>query len=298
MNHNPNADLLVAPAAAPDGTPQASRLDAALLDAARALRAERDRASEASDELIAMRLRADALLARAQAAARAGDAYLAFDCVQQIERELVLATTAEERAARVPALVLEARARLEPWRAAVADRLADAAHGGAPTVATLQALLANLHAAAQERLYQRLLAERQVPVVVGVAAATTVLYLGWSLIGGFDWLTNDNYEITTAMWFITGALFGLFGAVLSMLFGLFRGAHGGVLPDLRHLRLITFARPLVGLLSALPIVLLLETGVLNFVETTPALVFGLCFAAGFAERWFVARLLRREPDRG
>jgi hypothetical protein len=196
--------------------------------------------------------------------------------------------TEEERAARLPALVLEARARLEPWRAAVADRLADAA----PTVATVQALLANLHAAAQEARYRRLLTDRQIPVVVGIAAATTVLYLAWSLVGGFDWLTNDNYEITTAMWLVTGALFGLFGSVLSMLFGLLRGTRDGALPDLRHLQLVTAARPLVGLLAALPIVLLLEAGFFNLGEPTPALVFSLCFAAGFAERGFVARLSR------
>jgi hypothetical protein len=276
------------------GDPQRTRLDAALLDTARALRAERERAVAPGAEILAMRVRADALLARAQAAAQAGNRYLAFDCVQQIECELVLAMTAEEREARAIELVQQSKVRLEPWRATAAERLADLAHGAPPTAALLQALLRNLHDAAQERRYQLLLAERQIPIIVAIAVVTTLLYLGWALVGGFDWLTNEDYDVTTAMWLVTGALFGLFGAVVSMLLGLF-GTTRAALPDLRHLRLMTWARPVVGMALAIPIVLFLTAGVVNIGELNPSLVLSLCFAAGFAERWGVARLLRVAP---
>jgi hypothetical protein len=277
--------------AALGGDPQRTRLDAAVLDAARALRAERERAAVPTAEVVAMRVRADALLARAQAAAQAGNRYLAFDCLQQIESELVLALTVEEREARAIQLVQHSKARLEPWRATAAERLADLGHGAPPTVALLQALLRNVHEAAQERRYQLLLAELQIPIIVGIAAVTTLIYLGWSLVGGLDWLTNEDYEVTTAMWFVTAALFGLFGAAVSMLLGLFSATRGN-LPDLRHLRLVTWARPVIGMALAIPIVLFLTAGVVNIGELNPSLVLSLCFAAGFAERWCVARLLR------
>lgn len=277
--------------AAAGGRPQRARLQAALLAVGNGLQAARDRHPDPAPELAAALARAEQMYARARGAA-AADPTLAWSCLQQVERELVSALDDGQRWALGCLYAEQARERLRGWRAAAAQRLAERVLVPSPSVAALQALMQAVHAAALEDLQRRRWVDAQLPTMVAIAAASVLLLAVWALLGGFDWLSVESYHVTPGMWMVTGVLFGFFGGVVSMLLRWVGSRRGGRVLELGHPRLLALARPVVGAAAAIPIVLLLQAGLLNLGELSPAVVLGACFAGGFAERAFVAQIER------
>lgn len=287
-----SAELMNAVDPAPARRPQATRLEAALIDAARAIRAVEQRPGGKPPEVQAMLARCSELHARARAAAARGSRFVACDCLQQIERELVLAMSDDERTAAMHAYLAQARAGLDDWRRAAADALAASAHGEAPSVATLQALMKNVHASQQDRRHRIELVQRQAPLLAGLLIGAVVFFTAWALAGGFEWLINEDTEVTLAMVLVTGVLLGFFGGLLSVAFSAVRADPAAGILELRGNRAITVARPFIGAAVAVPIVLFLQSGLVNLGNVTPALALALCFIGGFSERWFLARIER------
>lgn len=280
---------------------QSAALEAALLDSARVLQALRERPVADGGELRDMLGRCDALLARAGEAARAQRAYVAWDCLQQIERERVLAMSEEERRAEMSLALAESRALPSGWRQEAAEALAASARGHAPTVPVLQGLLRNIHAVHQERRHRVALVRQQLPALAAMLIAAVVFFGLWGLLGGFDWLARDDVDVTVGMLLVSGVLMGYFGGLVSFAFNWLRADLSARSPDLRTHRWLSLARPLIGAAVAVPIVLLVEAGLLNLGQLSPALVLVLCFLGGFTERWFVARIDRvasGSADRG
>jgi len=269
----------------------AATLETALLDAARLLQALRDRHGAADSAGGPTLDRCEALLAQAGAAARAGREFIAWDCLQQAERERVPLLSDDERRAECVLALAESRSQLDGWPQSAAEALA-ASNGDLPGVAALQALLRNLHAARQERRLRLALVRQQLPMLATLLVGT-VLFLGlWSLLGGFDWLARDDVEVTVGMMLVSGVLLGYFGGLVSFAFDWLRTDLTSRGPDLRTLRWLAFSRPMVGAAVAVPIVLFFEAGLVNVGDLSPALILALCFFGGFAERRFVARLDR------
>jgi|APFre7841882590_1041340.scaffolds.fasta_scaffold09422_1 hypothetical protein len=303
-NDNPGdaADTHPAPAAGAGFLPslgewpardaQSAALEAALLDSARALQALHERFATESGELHDMLGRCDALLARAAEAARVQRAYVAWDCLQQIEGERVLAMSDDERRAEMALALAESRTLLSGWRQDAAEALAASARGHAPPVALLQGLLRNIHAARQERRHRIALVRQQLPVLATMLIAAVAFFGLWALLGGFDWLARDDVEVTVGMILVSGVLMGFFGGLVSFAFNWLRADLAARSPDLRTQRWLSFARPMIGAAVAVPIVLFVEAGLINLGQLSPALVLALCFLGGFSERWFVARLDR------
>ncbi len=306
---NDQADTAVPSiAAAPSGTPfltqigsaragdaTAAHLEAALIDASRTLQALRERLTQPSDAQRDMLARSDTLLARATAAARERRPYVALDCLQQIDRELVLALTDEERRAAMALALAESRATLAGWRQDAAEALAALAalaRGDAPSVPVLQALLLNLHSARQHRRRRAALIRQQLPMLVVMLGLAVLFFSLWGLIGGFDWLARDDVEVTVGMILVSGVLMGFFGGLVSFAFSWMRFDVSSRLADVRAQRWLSLARPAIGAAVAVPIVLLVEAGLVNLGQLSPALVLAVCFAGGFSERWFMARLDR------
>ena len=271
---------------------QSAALEAALLDSARVLQALHERFLADAGELRDMLGRCDALLARATEAARAQRTYVAWDCLQQIERERVLAMSDDERRAEMALTLAESRTLLSGWRQDAAEALAASARGHAPPVALLQGLLRNIHAARQERRHRIALVRQQLPVLATMLIVAVVFFGLWGLLGGFDWLARDDVEVTVGMILVSGVLMGFFGGLVSFAFNWLRADVSARSPDLRTQRWLSFARPMIGAAVAVPIVLFVEAGLINLGQLSPALVLALCFLGGFSERWFVARIDR------
>lgn len=287
-----SAELMNAVDPAPAREPQATRLEAALIDSARAIRAVEERPGEKSPELQAMLARCRDLHGRARAAAARKAYFVAYDCLQQIERELVLAMDEDARAAAFAVYLAEARARLGHWRRAAAEALAEAAAAKAPSIAALQALMRNVHEARQDRRHRIEIVQRQAPLLLALLVAAVVFFAVWALAGGFEWVMNENIEVTLAMVLVTGVLLGFFGGLLSVAFSAVRVHAAPSALELRWNRAITLARPFIGAAVAVPIVLFLQSGLINLGSATPALALVLCFVGGFSERWFVGQVER------
>lgn len=278
--------------AAPAGDAQSIRLEAALVDAARVLQALRERLALPTEEQRDMFARCDELLARAAAAGREQRPYVAWDCLQQIDRERVLALNEEERRAEMALVLAESRGALIGWRQDAADALAASARGEAPSVPLLQALLRNVHAARQERRHRIALVRQQLPALVTMLVAAVIFFALWALLGGFDWLARDDVQVTVGMILVSGVLMGFFGGLVSYAFNWLRADLSARLPDLRTQRWLSIGRPAIGAAVAVPIVLFVEAGLINLGQLSPALVLALCFLGGFAERWFIGQLER------
>jgi hypothetical protein len=276
---------------APMREAQSVRLEAALVDAARTLQGLRQRLT-LSDEQRDMLGRCDALLARAVSASGERRPYVAWDCLQQIARERVLAFNEDERRAELALLIAEGRSRLSGWRNEAAEALAVAARGEAPSVALLQAMMLNVHAARQAHRHNIALVRQQLPALVAMLIAAVAFFALWGLLGGFDWLARDDVEITVGMILVSGVLMGYFGGLVSFAFNWLRADLSARIPDLRAQRWLSFARPAIGAAVAVPIVLFVESGLINLGQLSPALVLALCFIGGFSERWFVGRIER------
>ncbi len=270
------------------------RMSAALVDAARAIRAARDRAGVPSAEIGAMLDRCEALLQGARAAAAAKSHFVADDCLQQIERELVAAMSESELRATFALYRAEGGALWPPWQRGAARELAETE--GAPSVAALQALMRAVHAARQSRRYRAELARRQIAVLAGLLIGAVIFFSGWALAGGFEWILNEDVEVTLAMMLVNGILFGFLGGLISVAFSLLRFDPTIQSAELRGSWAATIARVFIGASVAIPIAFFLQSGLVNLGNISPAFDLALCFVGGFSERWFIAqfeRALRR-----
>jgi hypothetical protein len=276
----------------PRRDPQSARLEAALLDCARALQSLHQRLRPPSSAQRDMLERCDALFSRALSAAREHRPYVAWDCLQQIERERVPALTDDERGAELTLLLAESQGRLVGWRHHAAEALAASARGEAPSSALLQAVMRTVHAARQEQRHGVAIVRQQLPALALMLVAAVAFFALWALLGGFDWLARDDVQVTVGMVLVSGVLMGYFGGLLSFAFSWLRATLPARIADPRAQRWLGFARPMVGAAVAVPIVLFTESGLINLGQLSPALVLALCFCGGFSERWFVAHIER------
>jgi len=271
---------------------QSAQLEAALLDSARALQSLHQRLRPPSSAQRDMLERCDALLSRALSATRERRPYVAWDCLQQIERERVPALTDDERAAELTLLLAESEGRLIGWRHRATEALAAPARGEAPSSALLQAVMRNVHAARQDQRHRVAIVRQQLPALALMLVTAVAFFALWALLGGFDWLARDDVQVTVGMVLVSGVLMGFFGGLLSFAFGWLRATLPARIADPQAQRWLGFARPVIGAAVAVPIVLFTESGLINLGQLSPALVLALCFCGGFSERWFVAHIER------
>jgi hypothetical protein len=92
------------------------------------------------------------------------------------------------------------------------------------------------------------------------------------------------------MLLVNGMIFAFLGALLSsaLTAGTRRPTDG--MRDWRRSRAATLARPFVGAVIAVPIVFVLQSGLINMGEASPIIDLLACFAGGFLlDRVFAAR---------
>jgi hypothetical protein len=289
MNQDSRNSVAGIAGAAKAGRSRRQELEAMLIDTARTLRAARERLGQAA-EFVPMLDRSEDLLRSARAAADAKARLLARDCMYQVERELVATMNDDERRAAAAAYQAESEG-LEPWRRLAARSLSTSV-GADCSVAAVQGLMRNAHEARLESLFAEEDGRGQIAVTATLLFGAAAFVAGWALVGGLDWVLQNDVEITLAMLLVNGMMFGYLGALLSSALRpiRLRGARG--VHDLCRTRIAAIARPLIGAVVAVPVVLILQSGLIGMGEAPPAIDLLICFAGGFLERGFAAQVER------
>jgi hypothetical protein len=194
------------------------RLEAGLLDISRRLKIVRQREESLSDPKLLKRC--DSLFESASKAKQERRFYVAWDCLQQIEREL-LATLVEEEelAARWIGFLEEANQKLRRWRKTSVDKIGKSAPP-APKIEVIRAVMEHLHAQSQNQFHKQDLLARYVTALLIAAISVITVILGFAGIGSFDWLQNATDPKGPSVFHLLGAgvLLGLMGSVLSVAF--------------------------------------------------------------------------------
>lgn len=267
------------------------------------------------------------LLHAAQAAARRRFGFmpsqmsLAWDCLQQFDREMVTMLDEAQRTALWHSLKPEARRKLDGWRkdaaevliAAIGENAGMAAAPAsaprathidafvtdgpqrtpAPSAALLQELMKHLHTQAQNTYHKIDLLRRLLPWLLLLLAATVVGVVYLSYRGMLGSLGGDIDGKDVFVVLFVGALGGILGGILSMSLTIGRSDLAQKIPELRLSRLLLVIRPLLGAVAAFPIALLAASGVVQVPSLAPTqAVFMFSVLAGFSERWFLGLIER------
>jgi len=272
--------------------PQELRLLAALLDARRRLTA-----ASLEDKVVEV---CGTLLKRADEKARRAP-YVAWDCLRQIDDELLAAMKDEgELKARWCSVHAEAEEKLkDTWRGNAGDclsKLPDAV----PLRARLRELQTLVATAAQNQHHKIELFEKGVlPSLTWLLGLTVTITFALAL--GFLYFAYATERLSDepiapllpwAQAIVLGIPAGALGGILSMAFSLGRADMKLKIPDVRLSRLMALTRPLLGATVAIPILVFVEAGYVTVAFNGPLAIFAFCFVGGFSERWFLGVMER------
>lgn len=274
----------------PDGARQ--RLHATLLDAHRRLGALGQRlgpaAADHADYQAARRS-----FAQAVAHAQAKHAYVAWDCLHQLDDSMIGAMTDAERGEYANSLRAEAGAKLRGWRASAAARYL---RRDEPTMCPSVAETRELHAllaASSQNLHLRLATfeTRTVPVLACVLIAVVLA----ALAGACCVLRERSTLAAWADALLLAIAAGGLGGVLSTTFTLGKVDLAQRIPAVHLQFLTTIIRPLLGAVAAIPVMVLVKSQWVAVAGLSGSLaVFVGCFLAGFSERWFLGLMDRMD----
>jgi hypothetical protein len=132
-------------------------------------------------------------------------------------------------------------------------------------------------------LYRRLSILRSQVKYLEIIAILAILV--WTPLLLFKSSLDTDSGIFSPFLTLSSLLFGVLGACISGILRLEQGSTQQKIPEqLEHL-VYTIARPLVGAVSALAVVIFVLVGILNIGAQTPGLYLAAAFIAGFSERF-------------
>lgn len=292
---DPETNDLKLPAPSRFGSPQQARLRANLLDAQRRISALPD----GTDARLLQRCRD--CLQRATASV-AHDSYVAWDCLHQIEDELLATLSEDERRTRFLSMRAEASEKLaSTWREQAADTLAKLVPAGqAPSLNVLRELHAHLAAASQNKHHKLDQFERRslpwLAALLSLALLGAVSYSAWVL----RYAPPGDSRLDWAHLLRLAVCAGALGGILSMAFSMGSLNLRAPIPDVHLSGLVALTRPLLGAAVAVPILVLVNGQSISLSNANLdgwKLVAACCFLGGFSERWFLDLMKRVEGEK-
>ncbi len=272
--------------------PLEQRLEATLVGFAGRIKAAADRDTGANAQVIA---RCHELLARANTAAHWGRGFVAWDCLLQLERELLETLTEPERLALWSSLSAEAHDKLSGWRLEAVNELFKRVGTAAPSSADLREVKTHLNQHSQNlqhklELYRRHLEASAAVLVLGLGLVLLAVGLGF-----LDWLvaspgTAEGTSKVFRQTIVTGMVLGILGSLVSVAFNASRLNLADKIPTFRATVALAIMRPALGAAVALPIIIFTEAGFVQLGSAKSWIVLTLCFLGGFSERWFIDKM--------
>jgi len=243
------------------------------------------------------------LLGRAEDEAARGARYVAWDCLHQLDEEMLSLLSDEERVARWCSVRAEAKEKLKgSWRGEAAECLAKLAPEDKDKPVPLnivREVQAHLAVAAQNKQHKlELFEKRSLPWVMAWLLLAVAAALAFSYVALVADEGNFASLVPWAKALVLGVPTGALGGVLSMAFSLGQADLKAKTPDMRLSRGVTLIRPLIGATVAIPIVVLVEAGNVKAAGFEGSLaIFAFCFIGGFSERWFLGVMERFEAGK-
>jgi hypothetical protein len=277
---------------AKEAVPQHMRLEAASVDAWRRMSAFADRNVDTKDsrEVLGCCCK---LLDMAKKAGEKRKFYVAFDCILQIDVELLKLFDEVESRTVWYTLLNEAHQKLKGWRKEAVNCISKDVGDRTPSLAHIRQVMMHLHAESQNKQHKIDLLNEHVKALFWLIGGTIAfLMIGtiidkWFDLKLFDWLLKKDESATFIELFLSGTLAGLLGAVLSITFAALHLDLEGNIPVLRSALSLTFLRAAIGAIVALPVIMI-GFGI-GEIANYKLILMG-CLLAGFSERWFTKQL--------
>lgn len=251
-------------------------------------------------------------LSQAKEALSAGYVDSAWAYVNELDRKMLTALEVETLQARLISAEEEAREKLGQWRSSAAARIlrSDTGRGESKaqvtesvkeppaahdrtrqaTLEILKETLFHLHSSS-ENLYRNI---QQLRIQIGIASlSVTVLVLAILVLNqlGFFDILDPGLQNRLPL----GVLSGLLGGVLSVAYTVARTSPKQKIPEVKASFSVTIVRPIIGAAVALPVLGLIESGLINIPDQGRLwIMLSFCFLAGFSERWFLGIMKRLE----
>jgi hypothetical protein len=255
------------------------------------------------------------LLKQAKEAFAMGDVDSAWMWVNELEREMLVAHSDEELEAKLISAKEEALEKLGKWRGSAVHKLLGATAASdmrrtetsserkeslmAPyksrnsTLRMLKETLLHLHSNSQN-MYRNM---RQLRFQLTIASlSVTVMVLAMLVLNemGFFEALGRHMQERLPM----AILSGLLGGVLSVAYTVARADPKQKIPEVKASFSVTAVRPIIGAAVALPVLVLIESGLLNISDNERMwVVLSFCFLAGFSERWFLGIMEKLEKPK-
>jgi len=255
------------------------------------------------------------LLKQAKEAFTMGDVDSAYIWMNELEREMLVALSDEELQTKLISAKEEASEKLGKWRGSAVPKLlnasvateerrveAPAAGKEAPApscqsrlanLGTLKEIMLHLHSNSQN-LYRNM---RQLRFQLTIASlSVTVMVLAMLVLNemGFFEALGRHMQERLPM----AILSGLLGGVLSVAYTVARADPKQKIPEVKASFLVTAVRPIIGAAVALPVLVLIESGLLSIPDNQRLwVVLTFCFLAGFSERWFLGIMEKLEKQK-
>lgn len=257
-----------------------------------AIEEARERYDSLSDDLAKRR---DDLLGLARDHRKRGDLDGAWSFLQELEREMVPALSPEELEARIVSATCEGKEKLGSWRGDTVEVLSRRCEALPPRAGDtlekkrrmFQEMLRQLHTRHQNVYHKLDQLRAQVYRAGALVALTLVGVVVVNARDGFAILDEPSaLAFTQLLWL--ALLSGWLGGVLSVAYSAIRLDLSARIPEVSASFVVTVVRPLLGAVIALPVLLLVESGLIDTGSfPKPWLLLGSCFLAGFSERWFL-----------
>jgi hypothetical protein len=228
--------------------------------------------------------------------ARRGEMQIYFDLSQQASP--LQAYAAGVLHASAQGLLQEANKKLGGWRKSTLNKILTQENNQLKQKLELGELLQAQQILTEHygNVYRRLhIIGDQIRFLEGIALLAV---LGWLAL--LLWLQNNPPEHQEQVFrlslTVSSLLFGTLGACISGILRLEKSSAQVNIPDQLQSFVFTIARPLVGAVSALAVVIFVLAGILQMGEQTPGLYLAAAFLAGFSERLLEMGMGKAEGD--
>jgi hypothetical protein len=236
------------------------------------------------------------LLVKSADSLKRGDVELGWDAInaaQRIETQIYLDLSQPNNSlkkfaegkikARALSVWMEGNDKLGPWRKKTLITLLADGKGNLKEYPSeliqAQQILSEHH----NNVYRRLkIFSAQIRILEMVAIITVVFWLAWlGLQPGNAVTIPDPYSL---FYTVSSLVFGTLGACISGILRLENKSANQKIPEQLETTVHTVARPIIGAVSALAVVIFVLTGILDIGNQSPGVYLAAAFAAGFSER--------------